>query len=265
MLFTTALLKIEKAQTLIESVLEKKSKKITISQLQKICGFLNFLGRCVVPGQAFIRCLYSYLNDKLKHHHHIRITAEMRGDLEMWLEFVKHPTIYARPFADFSHEIRAPEIQMYSDAAKRLGLGYGGVCQDSWMFGVWDDSFIKECDPSIEYLELYALTGMMLNWIHRYKNRRVTLFCDNQAVVQMVNNTSSSCKNCMVLIRMIMLKCFKENVRLYATYIRSQENTTSDLLSRQKISRFLNLKPTSEVKPTPISSQLTPIMDIWIK
>ena len=257
--------KIEKAQTLIESVLGKKSKKITIGQLQKICSFLNFLGRCVVPGRAFTRCLYSYLNDKLKPHHHIRITAEMRGDLEMWLEFVNHPTIYARPFADFSREIKAPEIQMYSDAAKRLGLGYGGVCQDSWMFGVWDDYFIKECDQSIEYLELYALTGMVLNWIHRYKNRRVTLFCDNQAVVQMVNNTSSSCKNCMVLIRMIVLKCLKENIRLYATYIKSKENTASDFLSRQKISKFLALKQTWEAEPTPISGQLTPIMNIWIK
>ena len=42
--------KISKATDLIERILTKKSKKITVNQLQKICGFLNFLGRCVLPG-----------------------------------------------------------------------------------------------------------------------------------------------------------------------------------------------------------------------
>ena len=36
--------KIHKAQILIDRVLSKKCRKITIADLQKICGFLNFLG-----------------------------------------------------------------------------------------------------------------------------------------------------------------------------------------------------------------------------
>ena len=35
--------KVSKAVSLIESVIGKKSRKITLHQLQKICGFLNFL------------------------------------------------------------------------------------------------------------------------------------------------------------------------------------------------------------------------------
>ena len=45
--------KIAKAKQLIDDVLDRRSKKITIHQLQKICGFLNFLGRCVVPRTCF--------------------------------------------------------------------------------------------------------------------------------------------------------------------------------------------------------------------
>ena len=30
-------------------------RKITVLQLQKICGFLNFLGRAIIPGRAFTR------------------------------------------------------------------------------------------------------------------------------------------------------------------------------------------------------------------
>ena len=187
----------------------------------------------------------------------------MRGDLLMWKEFINQPEVYARPFADFSTDITAPQIQMFSDATKKIGLGYGGICGNSWMYGEWDPQFMKKCDPSIEFLELYALVGTVLNWIHRYRNKRVTLFCDNQAVVQMVNNTSSSCKQCMTLIRILVLKCLTENVRLFATYIHSRDNTASDLLSRQEILKFKNLKDTWEENPTPISDKLVPAMKLW--
>ena len=49
--------KIAKAINMIQFILDKRSKgkalKITVLQLQKICGFLNFLGRAVVPGRVF--------------------------------------------------------------------------------------------------------------------------------------------------------------------------------------------------------------------
>ena len=40
--------KVQRALNLIEQVLQKKSKKITVHQLQKLCGFLNFLCRAVI-------------------------------------------------------------------------------------------------------------------------------------------------------------------------------------------------------------------------
>ena len=95
--------KVRKAVSLIESVITKRSKKITLNQLQKICGFLNFLGRCIIPGRAFTRRLYVYTaSSNLKPHHHIRVNAEMKEDLIMWLIFLKHQSVYCRPFMDFS-------------------------------------------------------------------------------------------------------------------------------------------------------------------
>ena len=48
--------KIDKGRELIQNTL--KCKKMTVKHMQKICGFLNFLGRCIVPGRAFTRRLY---------------------------------------------------------------------------------------------------------------------------------------------------------------------------------------------------------------
>ena len=112
---------------MLENVLAKKSGKITLNQLQKICGFLNFLGKAIVLGRAFTRCLYASTADtKLKPHHHIRINSEMKHDFIMWKTFIQHPSMYSRPFMDFTTMLTAVEIDMYSDASKNPELGMGG-------------------------------------------------------------------------------------------------------------------------------------------
>ena len=104
--------KIAKARELIESVISRKS--ITVKQLQKICGFLNFIGRCIVLGRAFTRRMYMVLQgtEHLKSHHHLWISAEIQADLSMWLWFLNHPSIYCRSFLDFSNTLEASEICM---------------------------------------------------------------------------------------------------------------------------------------------------------
>ena len=106
--------KVCKAEELISGVLLKKKKKIQIGQLQKITGFLNFLGKAIVPGRAFTRRLYHIeekaLAKNLKQHHHVNLTAEMRMDLKMWLVFLRHPSIFSRGFMDIDRANMAREV-----------------------------------------------------------------------------------------------------------------------------------------------------------
>ena len=89
----------------------------------------------------------------------------------MWLQFLYHPTVYSRPFADFSMELLATEVDMTSDVSANPVLGMGATCQNSWMFQQWNKEFIEQCKPSIEYLELYALIAGVMTWAHRFRNR----------------------------------------------------------------------------------------------
>ena len=168
--------KIEKADKLISEILRKK--KMTLKQLQKVCGFLNFLGRCVVPGCAFTQQLYMLTRgqNNLKPHHHIRISSECRKDLDMWLTFIRHPSVYCHKFMDFSADLSAEEKVFYTDASKNESLGFGGICNKSWMYAQWEQGFIKKWDPSIEYLELFGVLAGALLWIDRFRNRRVIIF-----------------------------------------------------------------------------------------
>ena len=236
--------KVIKAVDMIHFILEKNSKKATVHEIQRLCGFLNYLCRCIVPGRAFTRRLYAYTAGSLLPHHHVRITQEMKWDLHTWLKFLQNPQIYSRPFMDF-HKIYADQLQWYTDASRSPVLGFGGIYGQNWFAQKWSDSqdrtfsnFIISKKPSIEYLELYAMTASILLWIHKVQNRRVCLYCDNESVVNMLKNSSSSCKNCMVLIRIITLKSLENNVQIIAKHLRSKLNFYADALSRNQMKRF---------------------------
>ena len=260
--------KISKAIELINWILEKKSKKIRLKTLQQLTGFLNFLGKSIVPGRAFTRRLYSHANGILKPHHHLRVKKEMRLDLEMWLTFLNNPNVFCRDFADFSKAITAEEIFMYTDASANKNLGCGGVSENEWYILQWDDKFISSNKPSINYLELYAVTIAVFLWIKKYKNRNIYLFCDNMSVVNMINNTTSNCKNCMVLIRLIVLQGLIHNVKINAKHVPGKLNTFSDNLSRMKYKQFWQQarkdKHHFNNKPCEIPSLLWPMNKLWL-
>ena len=131
--------KISKARALILSILESPSKKTTVRKMQQVCGFLNFIGRCIMPSCAFTRHLYLYTtrgNAKMFPHYHIRVSGEVKADLILWLRFIDNQAIYCRPFMDFSRFWWADEIDMYSDASKNLKLGFGPTARNS---GVMDN------------------------------------------------------------------------------------------------------------------------------
>ena len=82
----------------------------------------------------------------------------------------------------------------------------------------WDERFMQENQPSIEYLELFALVAGFLAWGHCFQNRKIILFTDNSSVRDMVNDTASRCRNCMVLIRLLVLEGLVWNVRIRAKH-----------------------------------------------
>ena len=152
---------------------------------------------------------------------------------------------------------------MFSDASKNQNFGFGYICRSSWMYGIWPAGFIKDCDPSIEYLELFGVLAGVLEWIHRFRNKHIILFCDNQSVVAMINSMTS-CPKCMVLLRKLILKGMVENVRIFAKYITSKRNFYCDWLSRNQISKFKSFGGDKfEEKLMEIPKEIWPITKLW--
>ena len=259
--------KVTRAVGLISTVLERPGKKTTLRELQNLTGFLNFLGKAIVPGRTFTRRLYTYTSGVLKAHHHIRVNGEMRLDLQMWLKFLNSPQAYCRSFFDYTKFVNSLDIDMFSDASANPLLGCGGINNQDWFILQWDEKFIRQNSPSINYLELYAVAFAVLAWIWKYSNQNVTLFCDNLSVVHMVNNASSNCKHCMIIIRILTMHCLRFNINLTAKHVSGVQNKFSDSLSRLEYKKFRGLA--REVgrhfnnQPTPVPTELWPMDKVW--
>ena len=146
--------------------------------------------------------------------------------------------------------------------------GAGGYYNDEWFIYQWEANFLEENNPSINYLELFALTAAVLTWGNQFKkNCKVIIFCDNQSVIHMVNNNSSKCAKCMILIRILVIFIMKHNIKLKVKYVKSADNTYADLLSRLNYKEFRavarrNGKKFSQ-KPRNIPAILSEMMEKW--
>ena len=154
---------------------------------------------------------------------------------------------------------------MYSDASGSLDKGFGAYCGTEWICHQWDREWMAIEKPSIEYLELYAVTVAVLTWIKNFKNSPIMLHCDNDSVCKMINKSTSGCKNCMVLIRLVVLECLRHNVDLSAEWVVTGDNGKADALSRLDMKRFWDLGENMNPYSLMIPQDIWPVTKIWMK
>ena len=245
-------------------------RKATVKELQKLSGYLNFLTRVIFPGRTFTRRMYAKfsktLNDKkMKSYYHIKLDQEFKEDCRTWLEFLDKDQIklqVCRPWLDMDKNYAASELKFFTDASARTeNGGMGGIYEDQWIMGQWNKDFLADKKPSIEFLELFALCAGFLTWANRLKDKRFTVFCDNQAVVNMVNNLSSSCKNCMRLLRIIVKLSLNNKFRVFTKYVSSADNDLSDALSRNQLDWFFSICEEKQIPVKKNTESLPP--EIW--
>lgn len=232
-------------------------------KLQCLTGLLNFLSQAVVPGRTFTRRFYDKMIG-IQQHHHLRVDRELREDLMIWKDFLKLNLSLCRPYLDFEKGITLEELNFYTDASKSSKVAaFGVVFQKDWTYGIFPDWILKSELTKRQTLQMYALTVGVVLVAKRLKNKRVTIFCDNQAVVAMIINGTSRCKTCMEFIRIVVKTSMHNNVRFFARYVKSEENGKADALSRLEFNRFRLLATEANQKLLPIPNELWPLRKYW--
>lgn len=208
-----------------ELELWKTRHMTTRKQLERLLGRLQFLGSCIRPGRVFV----SRLIQELKNVHGLGlwpITEDIRKDLQWWKECMQQHNGVAMLW---QQDWTTGDGWAATDSCL---TGVGGVLGDQ-CYRAWVPLELQEnVEWTIAHLEFLSILVLVQVFKEEPKGRRMKLWCNNQAVVLVINTGRAKdkllqqCLRCLYYL-LIQMDCL---VRMH--YIPSKENKISDALSR---------------------------------
>ena len=227
----------------VRSVLRAASGSASMVKrdLLSLLGHLNFAMRIVPQGRSFV----SRLLDLAKSVPHLRDSVVLddgcRSDLRFWsvlcdrwngISFFYHDSVESSAALDF-----------YTDAAP--SVGFGGFHGNEWFSGAWPAEIVSLAPEtySTALHEMYPIVIACLLWGHLWCRKKITVFCDNEATVHIINKGRSSVPFINRLVRRLTWTSVLDNFILRATFIPGLENRSADALSRFNFQEFRKLRP----------------------
>ena len=244
-----------KSLALIESLLtaHRNHKTVTVKQIQKVAGTLNFIAQALPAGRPFIMSLYRLARtkegEKEKQGHHKKVTREVADDMKMikeWLQESAHQKVKTVPFLH-REPVFYSELEMYSDTAGHPDLGLGIYFRGDWRQGLWRDTnlFKDNYRPNIAILELLAAVVTVFVWGDKLKGQSIILRTDSKATEGFINSMKADIPACSQLLREVSKICLHFQIRIRAVWIEGEKNTFSDKISRNLMGDFFQLMPTA--------------------
>ena len=159
----------------------------------------------------------------------------------MWLLFLSEFNGIAMLSPDIW--LNSNTLHLYSDSAK--SIGFAVIFGNDWCADAWSHS----SDYHITLLELYPIVLAVMLWCERLRNKNIIFFCDNKAVVDILNSQTSKDALVMKLVRKFVLKCMQYNINFHLQHIAGKQNIVSDALSRLQIHKARSLQPGLKAHP----------------
>ena len=234
--------KLRDAKEKVGSLLNKK--KATLEQLQSLLGNLNFACRAISPGRAFLRRLYDLTKNIHKKSHHIRLTRSARLDLTAWDTFLSE--FNGRVLCLPSDWTSSTLLTLFTDAS---GAAYAAVLGSHWIHSMFPPSWK---DKNIVIKELLPIVLAVQLWGQSLRDSRIIFYCDNQAIVAVINKQTSEDNIIMSLIRSLVVACLKYNIMFVAKHIPGKHTVIADLLSRSQFTAAQKINPALDKTPQQI-------------
>ena len=167
------------------------SRSLSLLDIQKLTGYLNFVSTVVPLGRSFHRRLYNiepFFPPQAAKYYKQRISSEVHKDLAWWSEGLRHP-----PGRSIT-TTRGKVIRAWSDAASTQGLE-GYYLSQSQVHPEPDSAFTIPIPLSIakgrEHLntqEMCAVKQVLLHWASKWKGKTLVMHVDNRAVAHGIAN-----------------------------------------------------------------------------
>ena len=184
----------EKLARLNETLKQWQAKKCCRKRdLLSLIGVLSHACKVVRPGRSFLRRLFD-LGKVVKHlDHFVRLNKEARSDIEWWFLFAEQWN-----GVSFMHEARCRswEVTVTSDASGSWGCG--AFSEREWFQLRWPETS-RELHITVKELAPIVLAAAV--WGREWKGKCVMSYCDNAAVVAIINKGDSKEPEAMHLVR----------------------------------------------------------------
>ena len=191
----------------------------TKNQLQSLLGSLLYISKCVKFSRFFLNRLLQTLRDHSKQKI-IRLTADFHKDLSWFKSFIdtfNGVTLYHKNSVDG---------EIHLDACL---TGVGAIFGNE-VYKAKIPPLFKECH--ITALEMLNILVAVRQWEFKWSGLVIKIFCDNAAVVTVLNYGKTKDPLLATISRNIFMVCSKFDIALQITHIEGKRNVIADLLSR---------------------------------
>ena len=226
-------------------------RSVRLKELQSQIGLLNFTCLVVVQGRAFLLRMIGLTKGVNKPDHQIRFSRGAKLDIMLWLRFLDG--FNGRSFFLSDVWETSQSLQLYTDAAGLIG--FGAVFDRHWLHVNWPNHWKSY---NIALLELFPIVIAVHIWGPIMADKRIIVFSDNAAVVDIINNQTSKHQSIMVLLRDLVLSCLTHDIIFQARHIPGLINSSADYISRSQVTKFEELSPEADQFPNPIPENLLP-------
>lgn len=224
----------------------------TVKELESLVGKLQHAATVVRPGRSFMRRLFELLKGARRNQRWVRLNVAARSDLMWWHTFMTRWN-GAAMMSDPSRWEVGPRL--YSDASGRFGCGAWWSTQ--WFQLPWPQGNKLS---SIAEQELLPIVLACFVWGSRWRGMCVTCYCDNMAVVEVVNSGYSKDGNLAQLLRVLFFAKAYWDLELRARHIPGLQNGWADAISRNNLNLFLSQASGMDRQPTHIPPRLVELL-----
>ena len=209
-----------KRQDIVDMVESWSDKRVsTKTELQSLLGSLLYITKCVKPSRYLLNTMLQLLRDN-HHTENIVLTSDFKKDLYWFRIFLKsyNGVTY--------YHIQPCNYRVYLDACL---TGLGG-CFNNLVYTIpIPKGFMSY---NIAQLEMVNVVVALKVWGQCRANKRLQIFCDNKAVVDVLGFDRAKDSILATCARNVWLLTAHYNIALVVSHVEGRENTVADLLSR---------------------------------
>jgi hypothetical protein len=202
----------------------KDKARSTKVELQRLIGKLQYVTQCVYQSRIFLNRLLETLRT-IKSDKTIKLSTEFKKEIRWWTIFMgRYNGVSFIPSFEWSQ----PDVTFATDSCL---VGCGGVCNKEYFhvsFPVW----ITSQNLPIHCLEMLAVLVGVRTWGKNCRGKKIQIFCDNIATVQVINSSKTRDTFMATCLRELWLEVCTFEFELRAVHLPGDQNRIPDWLSR---------------------------------